>query len=173
MQLNDFVSEGVISAMMLTVRFLAAYIAIMWLALVYWTFRDIRRRSSEPAIQLAAVALVATTFLAGYWLYLVLRPRTTLSERAEEAFRRSLFADYRASSACPSCNERLRDDFIICPSCEKPVRESCQGCSRALLASWKSCPYCGLTIARPKLGQTPTPVTTEIPDSAAPAPAPA
>ena len=28
MQLNDFVSDGVISAMMLTVRFLAAYIAI-------------------------------------------------------------------------------------------------------------------------------------------------
>ncbi len=164
MEINDFVSEGVISAVMLAFRFIFAYVVIMWLALVYWTFRDIRRRSNDIVVTLASVMLVATTFLLGYWLYLVVRPRTTLAERAEENFRRSLFADYRATSSCPNCSERLRDDFILCPSCEKAVREPCTGCSRALLASWKSCPYCGLGTPAKKLGQTPTPVSEELPD---------
>lgn len=171
MQLEDFLSEGVISAVMLAARFIFAYIAIIWLALIYWTFRDIRRRSNDIAVTLGAVMLVAVTFLPGYWLYLILRPRMTLAERSEETFRRSLFADYRATSACPSCNERLRDDFIICPSCEKTVREPCSGCSRALLASWKSCPYCGLGTPVKKLGKTPTPVSEELPDLATSQPA--
>jgi cbb3-type cytochrome oxidase subunit 3 len=171
MQLEDFVSESVISAVMLAARFIFAYIVIIWLALVYWTFRDIRRRSNDYAVILSAAMLVAVTFLPGYWLYLILRPRMTLAERAEERFRKSLFADYRATSACPSCDERLRDDFLICPNCEKPVREPCTGCARALLASWKSCPYCGLATPAKKLGKTPTPVSEELPDLATSQPA--
>jgi hypothetical protein len=171
MQLEDFVSESVISAAMLAARFVFAYIVILWLALVYWTFRDISRRSTDYAVILSASMLVAVTFLPGYWLYLILRPRMTLAERSEERFRKSLFADYRATSVCPACDERLRDDFLICPSCQKAVREPCGSCARALLASWKNCPYCGSATPTKKVGKTLTPVSEELPDLATPQPA--
>jgi RNA polymerase subunit RPABC4/transcription elongation factor Spt4 len=140
--LNDLVGEGVVTAMILAAKLGFAYIAIMWVALIYWTFRDIRRRTRDPILQAIAVSLTTFFFLPGYWLYLVLRPRLTLSEIAEEHLREALFAEYSQTGSCPKCRKHTRDEYVICPHCQESLRSSCQGCSRALLANWKACPYC-------------------------------
>ena len=160
--LNDIVGEGVITAIILAAKLAFAYIAIMWVALIYWTYRDIRRRSRDPILQAIAVSLSTFFFLPGYWLYLVLRPRLTLSDVAEEHFREALFSEYSASGACPKCRKHVRDEYVMCPFCQQSLRSSCEGCSRALLATWKACPYC----TRPTASASPAPVVPE----ASPAP---
>jgi hypothetical protein len=160
---TDLVDERVVSILLITAQVLLAYLAIMWLALVYWTFRDIRKRTTDPVVQSAAVLLTLVFFLPGYWVYLVLRPSETLAERAEENLRATLMAEYGASNSCPSCHERVREDFIVCPSCHLALRESCEGCSHALQASWSLCPFCGKNRANvigeksPAAAETPAP----------------
>lgn len=161
--LNDLVGDGVVAAMVLAAKLGFAYIAIMWAALIYWTFRDIRRRSSDIVLQGASVLLTTLFFLPGYWLYLVLRPRMTLAEVSEEHFREALFAEYAQTGNCTRCRRPVREEFLVCPHCETRLRSACTGCSRALAASWRACPYCGEQVAR---GASPVPAP--IPAAAAP-----
>ena len=161
--ISDLVGDGVITAALLGFKFLAAYIAIMWLALIFWTARDIRQRSDDVLIQGAAILLAVAFFLPGYWLYLVLRPRYTLKELAEERYREAIFAEYASSGDCPSCHRKTRDEFVVCPYCEYQLRKSCESCSHALLASWSACPYCGTRTAKPSPAGEPVPVAATTP----------
>ena len=145
--LDDVVHQGVITAMVLALKLGFAYIAIMWIALVYWTFRDIRRRTEDWTLVTAATLLTLAFFLPGYWLYLVMRPRLTLTEKAEERFREAFFAKHQNIASCPKCRQRTQEDFVVCPSCQTSLRSACEGCSRALLSSWRACPYCGKAVS--------------------------
>ena len=42
-----------------------AFIAALWLSLVIWTYRDIRRRARDPLARILAVLVVAVLFLPG------------------------------------------------------------------------------------------------------------
>ena len=42
-----------------------AFIAAPWLALVFWTYRDIRARARDPVARILAVLVVALLFLPG------------------------------------------------------------------------------------------------------------
>ena len=69
-----------------------AFIAALWLSLVIWTYRDIRRRARDPLARILAVIVVAVLFLPGIVIYLILRPSRTLEEEyqhtlEEEALR--------------------------------------------------------------------------------------
>ena len=54
------------------------YVAVLWLTLIFWAFRDIRQRTRDPIVQMVAVLLVTVFFLPGHWIYLIVRPRYTL-----------------------------------------------------------------------------------------------
>ena len=140
---TELLGDGIVGAAFLGAKFIALYIAIMWVALVFWTFRDIRQRTNDLWLQLAATMLSVAFFLPGYWLYLVLRPRETLKERAEDRYREAIFAEYSSAAQCPGCRRKTRDDFVVCPYCEYTLRRSCEACSHALQASWSACPFCG------------------------------
>lgn len=161
--LNDLVGEGVITALVLAAKLGFAYIAIMWAALIYWTFRDIRRRSRDVVIQGASVLLTTLFFLPGYWLYLVLRPRMTLAEVAEEHFREAMFAEYATAGGCPRCKKYVRDEFLVCPHCQTTLKSACTGCAKALNASWRACPYCSQPVPR---GSSSVPLPALVPAAA-------
>ena len=55
-----------------------AFIAALWIALVVWTYRDIRTRARDPLAQTLATLLVAVLSLPGVLVYLILRPQKTL-----------------------------------------------------------------------------------------------
>lgn len=141
--IDQLLTPNATATITLGLKIALAYIAIMWIALAFSTFRDINRRSNDPVTQLASVALPLLFFIPGYWLYLVIRPRTTLIEAMEERTRAALVADYASAVTCPSCHQRTRDEFVVCPNCEHQLRNSCSRCSHALLDDWKVCPYCG------------------------------
>lgn len=124
---------------------LGLYLAAIWLTLVFWTYRDIRQRSRDPILQTVSVLLVLLFFLPGHWIYLILRPRYTLTELYERSLEEeALLQELEDQKACPTCKRRVLDDFLICPSCRTQLKEPCRSCQRPLSYAWIACPYCGL-----------------------------
>lgn len=119
------------------------YVAVLWLALVYWTYRDISQRTNDMTTQAAATLLVLFFFLPGHWIYLVVRPRYTLVQKYERSLEEEAFMQELASlKSCPQCTRRIRDDYVVCPSCSASLKEPCVACTKPLEFAWAACPYC-------------------------------
>jgi RNA polymerase subunit RPABC4/transcription elongation factor Spt4 len=135
------------------IALVGAYLFALWVSMVIWTFRDIRDRTRDPYLQVLAVALVAVFNLGGLWLYLILRPRETLSEAYERSLEEeALLQELDDQQACPNCKRRVQDEFVICPSCRMQLKEACVNCGRPLSYVWVACPYCA-TDRRIALGE--------------------
>ncbi len=155
------------------VAVLALYLAAIWVALVFWTYRDIRQRTRDPILQTVAVLLVLIFFLPGHWVYLIVRPRFTLTELYERSLEEeALLQELEDQKACPTCKRRVLDDYLICPSCRTQLKEPCRQCSKPLSYAWVACPYCGLE-KPPREGFGPRPVRPPGPrQQASPQPQP-
>jgi len=155
------------------VAVLLIYIAAIWVTLVFWTYRDIRQRTRDPILQTVAVLLVLIFSLPGHWLYLIVRPRYTLTELYERSLEEeALLQELEDQKACPTCRRRVRDEYLVCPSCRTQLKEPCRQCTKPLSYAWVACPYCGLE-KPPREGQGPRPVRQGPPRTAnAPQPKP-
>lgn len=163
------------------VAVLAIYLAAIWVALIFWTYRDIRQRTRDPILQTVAVLLVLIFFLPGHWVYLIVRPRHTLAELYDRSLEEeALLQELEDQKACPTCKRRVLDDYLICPSCRTQLKEPCRQCAKPLSYAWVACPFCGLE-KPPREGFGPRPARPAQPRQAAaqpaarpgPAPAPA
>jgi RNA polymerase subunit RPABC4/transcription elongation factor Spt4 len=140
--MDDYIALGSVAG--------GTVVALFWISLVIWTYRDIRDRSHDLAMQVLAVFLVMGFFLLGLLLYLILRPRETLDEAyARSLEEEALLRDLGAESACPSCRRFVEKDFLYCPYCQAQLREPCGRCGRPLSSSWIACPNCGTARAAP------------------------
>ena len=132
------------SAIRLAVALAASYWAILWLGAVIWTYRDIRERGSDSVSQAVAVLLVVVFNLPGLVLYLILRPRETLTEAyARNLETEAMLQEMGERKACPSCQRQVDADFLFCPNCRTKLREACAACGKPISLSWVACPYCG------------------------------
>lgn len=121
-----------------------AYVATMWIAMVFWTYRDIAARSADRMERTVAVAIVALFNAPGFLLYLALRPRETTADALTKQFEsEALIQHIERTDGCPGCQRAIREDFVLCPYCRMEVRASCPECSRTVRLSWVLCPYCG------------------------------
>ena len=155
------------------VTVLALYLAVVWVALIFWVYRDIRQRTRDPIVQTVAILLVLFFFLPGHWIYLILRPRYTLNELYERSLEEeSILQELEDQKACPTCRRRVQDQFLMCPSCRTGLKEPCRHCSKPLSYAWQVCPYCGTdkpahpkatTHARTAKQQAPAPATQSQP----------
>ncbi|MCA9829427.1 MAG: zinc ribbon domain-containing protein [Dehalococcoidia bacterium] len=148
---------------------LGTFLVMLWLATLYWTYRDIRQRTRDWILQGFSVALIVFLFPAGLAIYMILRPRYTLSELYERSLEEeALLQDLEDQKACPTCRRRVKDDFLVCPSCRTQLKELCRSCQRPLSYAWNACPYCGLEKAprvqspppRPRVASAPPPPIT-------------
>ena len=132
------------SVVLLFIAILGAMTAAFWLALIIWTFRDMRSRSRDIFAQILAALLVAVLFVVGWIIYLMLRPKETLAEAYERSLEEeALLQGIEEVLACPGCGSRVQAEFVVCPSCHTKLKKSCQSCGRALNLRWGVCPYCG------------------------------
>ena len=127
---------------------LAAFLTATWIGAVIWAFRDIRSRSRDIFAQVLATLMVLVFFplfpVPGLLLYLILRPRETLSEVYERSLEEEvLLQGIEERLACPGCNRRIEDAFMICPTCHTRLKKACPSCGRLLHLRWNICPYCG------------------------------
>jgi RNA polymerase subunit RPABC4/transcription elongation factor Spt4 len=126
----------------------AAFLTAIWISVVIWTFRDIRARSRDIFAQILGTLMVLLFFpffaLPGWILYMLLRPRETLSEIYERSLEEeALLQGIEERLACPGCNRRIEEEFMICPTCHTRLKKACPACGRLLHLRWNLCPYCG------------------------------
>jgi RNA polymerase subunit RPABC4/transcription elongation factor Spt4 len=44
---------------------------------------------------------------------------------------------------CPGCGGRIKDNWMVCPSCYTRLKKTCHECGRLMELPWNLCPYCG------------------------------
>jgi RNA polymerase subunit RPABC4/transcription elongation factor Spt4 len=136
--------RGLTSLIGLVAAFFAAFVAIFWISLVFWTWRDVRSRTQDVILQITATLLVAIFSLGGLFIYLIVRPRQTLAELYERQLEEeSLLAEMTERQTCPTCHYRVENEFQVCPSCGTKLRRPCPRCDHLLELKWNVCPYCG------------------------------
>ncbi|TET15932.1 MAG: zinc ribbon domain-containing protein [Actinobacteria bacterium] len=120
---------------------------VVWLAFVYWTYRDSKLRSESVVSAVFWALVVLVLNFLGLIIYLILRPPEFIDdviERDLEIERMQTLLDSKQSN-CPACRSLIKDDFLICPYCRKKLRNSCINCGKPLSLNWKVCPYCRTT----------------------------
>lgn len=135
--------------------FAAAFVAALWLSLLFWTYRDIRQRSRDPLLRLLAVLVVAVLFLPGILIYYILRPSRTLEDEYQQTLEEeALLQTIEESPLCPGCNRQLQPEWIVCPNCHTRVKKRCQKCGKSIELPWNICPYCGAPAPEANLDDT-------------------
>jgi RNA polymerase subunit RPABC4/transcription elongation factor Spt4 len=116
----------------------------LWLSLIIWTFRDVRARSRDFLVRAFSLLLVAVFFLPGLAVYLILRPPHTLEEEYQQTLEEeALLQAIEDSPLCPGCGRRVRDVWMICPSCQTKLKKTCHQCGKLMELPWNICPFCG------------------------------
>src|SRR4051794_32115441 len=164
------------SALNLAVELVILFLVVIWLALVYWTYADARRRIADPLLIGCATAASLFPFV-GTIVYMIVRPPEYLDDVRERELEMQA-AEARLAELgyhlCPHCDYEVEKDYLRCPSCMRKLKDPCQACGRPLDPNWKGCPYC-----EAEVGAAPPPATpvrrnrrrreTAAPATAAPA----
>ena len=123
---------------------IGAYVLALWVASIWWTYRDIRNRTRDILLQIAATLLVAVFSFPGLLIYQVLRPPRSLTDVYTDALEEeALLQDIEIRTACPECKHRTEEDFIFCPNCGTRLKRLCSNCRKPMSLRWNTCPYCG------------------------------
>ena len=123
--------------------FAGAFLAALWLSVIIWTYRDIRKRSRDTLVRILAVLVCAVLFLPGVLIYLILRPSQTLDEEYQRSLEEeALLKAVEDHPMCPGCGRFVEKDWQICPNCHTRLKKVCLHCKRLLDFPWSVCPYC-------------------------------
>lgn len=137
---GSFTSSAPVQFML---RFLTLYLFALYLAVVFWTVRDAQQRTENQVLPYLAGGLVTVLPILGLFLYLIVRPRETLHEAYERQLaEESLLAEAERRGVCPTCRERVDDEFLLCPTCRTRLRRVCPACAKLIKPAWTICPYC-------------------------------
>lgn len=128
----------------LAVNLLILFLVVIYLALVYWTYADARRRIGDPMLVGCATAASLFPFV-GTIVYMIVRPPEFLDDVREREL------EIQAAEArlheldhglCPHCDYTIQRDWLRCPNCMNKLKDPCTNCNRPLDPSWPICPFC-------------------------------
>lgn len=139
------------SLLLILTGFGGAFLAALWVALVIWTYRDIRSRSRDQLVQILSALLAAALNLPGVLVYLILRPPRTLEEEYQRTLEEeALLQALEDLPLCPGCERRVKEDWQVCPNCHTKLKKTCQECGKLMELPWNLCPYCGTPAPGPR-----------------------
>lgn len=132
------------SSLSLAVSLVILFLVVVWLALVYWTYADARRRVADP--MLIGCATAASLFpYVGTVIYMIVRPPEYLDDVHERELEMQA-AEARLAQAgfqlCPHCDRETREDYLRCPHCLRKLKDPCPNCAKPLEPNWRICPFC-------------------------------
>jgi hypothetical protein len=126
------------------VKMLILFLVVIWIALVYYTYMDARRRIADPMLVGCATAAALFPFV-GTIVYAIVRPPEYLEDVRERELEMQA-AEARLHQLdyvlCPHCDYHVEKEFLRCPNCLRKLKDSCGSCRRPLDPAWKICPYC-------------------------------
>lgn len=126
----------------ITGQLLVLLTVILWIALVYWTYTDARRRGTVAILW----GIVAVVFpFIGTLVYLIVRPPEYALEARERELEVAVLERELRSRVllCPNCRALVEKDYLICPECNWELKKPCINCEKPLNMDWETCPYCG------------------------------
>ena len=133
------------------------FLVVTYIALIYWTYLDARRRIEDPVLIACSVAASLFPFF-GTVVYTILRPPEFIEDRQErelELRASELRLRELVEGSCPHCEYPVGRDFLSCPNCERKLRSPCRKCRKPLDPRWKVCPYCETAVTRRSEGRSP------------------
>jgi RNA polymerase subunit RPABC4/transcription elongation factor Spt4 len=148
--IGDIIASPVVQ---IGARLIFVYIVVLWIATAYWAFRDMQQRSDNAILPyLVAAGIILFTpflFVFAVWVYKIVRPHEKIGEvwernLAEEA----LLNEVESIRHCPTCERRVDEEWIICPSCRTRLNRVCPNCSRLVGLDWSLCAWCGKDFER-------------------------
>ena len=129
---------------------LVAYLLVLWVAALVWTYRDVVARTSDTFTQTIALVLVVVFNIPGLLVYLVLRPKDTLMDAYDRQLEaEALLHEIQEQATCPRCRRKVEADFVACPYCRNSLGMPCENCGKTLTSSWVLCPYCSAERPQP------------------------
>lgn len=136
----------------LAVKLLLLVLIAIWLALVFWTYADARRRVADQMLVSCAAAGSFFFPFVGAIVYAIVRPPEYLDDVRERELEIAA-AEARLSQvehlSCPKCGTEIEKSYLRCPSCARKLKEPCVSCGRPLDPRWRLCPYCEAEVPRP------------------------
>jgi Double zinc ribbon len=153
--LFDFFSAGTWAV----IRNLALFfVAVFWLSVAFWVYKDARRRIEDPWLVAMAVVLGLVPPFLGALVYMLFRPPEYLEDARERELEIKAMEQRlaRRELRCPVCRAEVEPSFLVCPVCTTRLRQSCRTCKQPLEALWQVCPHCETPIepAAVEFGQT-------------------
>jgi hypothetical protein len=137
------------SGLDLAVRLVILVLVVIWLALIYWTYSDARRRIADPMLVACATAASLFPFI-GSIVYMIVRPPEYLDDVRERELEMQA-AEARLHQLgyllCPHCDHEVEKDFLRCPHCQRKLKDPCVTCGKPLEPEWAMCPYCETEVA--------------------------
>jgi RNA polymerase subunit RPABC4/transcription elongation factor Spt4 len=146
------VSDYLDSGNWLIVRNLGLFfLAVFWLAVAYWVFKDARRRIDDPWLVAMATILGLVPPFVGALIYMLFRPPEYLEDVRERELEIMAMEERLAESdlRCPVCRAAVRENYLVCPVCTTKLKQACPSCKAPLEALWQVCPYCETPVATP------------------------
>jgi Double zinc ribbon len=134
----------------LIVNLTLLFLVVVYLALIYWTYLDARRRIEDPVLIACATAASIFPYL-GTVVYTILRPPEFLEDREErelELRAAELELRQRIEQSCPHCEYPIERTYLRCPNCERRLRNPCRKCHKPLDPRWGICPYCETEVVK-------------------------
>jgi hypothetical protein len=123
--------------------FSIVFLAILWITLILWTFRDIRRRTRDTLVRILAVLVSTLLFIPGVLVYLLLRPAETLDEEYQKNLEEeALLQTLDEAALCPGCSRKIDPLWQVCPNCHTKLKRKCASCGKLLDLNWDICPFC-------------------------------
>jgi hypothetical protein len=143
---KDFFNSGAWTAVL---RLILFFFVALWLALVFWTFKDARRRISDPILIAVSVATALLFPYVGALIYMILRPPEYLEDiRERELEIRAMERRLGSELRCPYCRHTVQASFLVCPHCTNKLKSACRRCKSPLEPEWRVCPYCETSVQR-------------------------
>ena len=128
----------------LLARLLVLFLIVTYVALIYWTYLDAKRRIEDPFLVACATAASIFPFV-GTVVYTIVRPPEYLEDREERELElRAAEIQLRQliEQSCPHCEYPIGANYIRCPNCERRLRNPCRKCRKPLDPKWGVCPFC-------------------------------
>jgi hypothetical protein len=140
-------------ALNLAVNLILLSLAVIYLALVAWTFFDARRRMKDPVLVASSVGASFVFPFIGTVIYSILRPPEFLEdahEREVEIKAAELRVRQLTEQSCPKCEYPVEKSFLRCPNCRARLKDPCVSCGKPVDPRWSLCPYCETPIKKPE-----------------------
>ena len=127
----------------LAMTLVGTYVAAIWLCLIVWTIRDIRKRTDDVVVAVLSTLLVVLFNLPGWLLYLILRPPELLADLQLRQLQTNILGrELNSYSVCSQCDHPVESDFRVCPNCGVALKQGCSACGRLIYSAWRTCPFC-------------------------------